>query len=430
MRLRDNPVGVLLVELALGVHHLRLNPYPELQPPPVRLRYQVREAAGQLLRVRLPVPKPRVVAVARIFVAKPTVVQQKQLEAHLRGVVYDLHQLGFVEVEVRGLPVVEQDAALPAAVLQPVAPRPAVKAAADLPRPAAAVRVEQRGRYERFPLPQHVARRIRVDARQRPQLPERVYLKAEPEAARPRQRTPYHLPEVLLRRAVERQQEARVRELVAANAQLGVDHLYPRVQPLLAQLHLLRPRPVKLRHVVRRRAKRQVCGGEAVQRNALCLAVAHLHPLLYHVAGLVGVVAQVYLQRVVGVTERDDRLHNAVAPVLRAARRIPQLGGRVAVALHRAQGRLKGVAVAKGAVGRRPGQRRRAQLLVAPQPAAEVNLLQLLLARNPKGEARALRAHDDKLLRGENAAGQKGGRKRNSGGKQRKQRLAARRHNF
>ena len=64
------------------------------------------EAIGQLAMVHRPVSQRGPVIVA---VPEPAVVQHKELNAHLRGLFGDIHQLVLIEVEIGGFPVVQQN---------------------------------------------------------------------------------------------------------------------------------------------------------------------------------------------------------------------------------------------------------------------------------------------------------------------------------
>ena len=71
----DGPVGMLLKQLALGVHHFGFDPESEFHALRIGLFYKVTDTVGQLLFYLGPVAQSLGVAVARILGAKPAVVQ-------------------------------------------------------------------------------------------------------------------------------------------------------------------------------------------------------------------------------------------------------------------------------------------------------------------------------------------------------------------
>ena len=72
-----NPVGVFLVKLALGVGHLRLDPYTEADTLGCGVVDQGGCARGELGGVYRPVAQRGGVVVAGVFATKPSVVHHK-----------------------------------------------------------------------------------------------------------------------------------------------------------------------------------------------------------------------------------------------------------------------------------------------------------------------------------------------------------------
>ena len=99
------PVGVRLIELAVGTYHFGLEPYTEFQTYLVDLIYKVLQSALYLLLIDEPVSEGGTVVVP---VSEPAVVHHEHLYARLLCFSRDIEQLLGVEVEVCSLPVVDK----------------------------------------------------------------------------------------------------------------------------------------------------------------------------------------------------------------------------------------------------------------------------------------------------------------------------------
>ena len=104
----DDPVVVLLIQFALRVDHLRLYPQTELHASFFGSLCQRRNASGQFAVGRLPVAKAGVIVLSRVFIAEPSVVEQKHIHAEVFGILHQLGKRFLIEVEAGVLPVVEQ----------------------------------------------------------------------------------------------------------------------------------------------------------------------------------------------------------------------------------------------------------------------------------------------------------------------------------
>ena len=70
---------MFLEEFTLWIYHLRLYPYTELHAGLVGSLGKSLHSAGQLKVVRLPVAQSGLVVISRIFVGKPSVVEQEHV---------------------------------------------------------------------------------------------------------------------------------------------------------------------------------------------------------------------------------------------------------------------------------------------------------------------------------------------------------------
>ena len=126
----DYPILMLFVQFALGIHHFGLNPDAELDAFFLRFFNKLGHLSGQFVGGFLPVTQTLGVAVAGIFVTKPSVIQQEHVHTELYGIAHQIAELFLIEVEIGGFPVVEQGKAAFLSVLQLVLTCPVMQVAA------------------------------------------------------------------------------------------------------------------------------------------------------------------------------------------------------------------------------------------------------------------------------------------------------------
>ena len=108
VRRAQHPVGMRTIEVAVLRDHLRLEPEAEFQPAPVRRGRDALDAALELFPVDRPVAERGIVVVP---MAEPAVVEHEELEPEIRRARSERVHLLVVEVEIRRLPVVDEDRA-------------------------------------------------------------------------------------------------------------------------------------------------------------------------------------------------------------------------------------------------------------------------------------------------------------------------------
>ena len=98
------------VEVAVRVHHFRFYPEAEHQAHLIDLFRQPVDTGGQFLFVDRPVAQGAMVAVA---LAEPAVIEHKQLRTEPRALLRDGEDALLCKGEIRRLPVVDNNRALP-----------------------------------------------------------------------------------------------------------------------------------------------------------------------------------------------------------------------------------------------------------------------------------------------------------------------------
>ena len=199
----DYPVLVLLVKFRLGVHHLRLNPEAEFHALLLGFVGETSDAIGELIGSLLPVAKSLCVAVTRILVAKPAIIEKEHIHTKLLCFANEGDELILIEVEVGRFPVVEKRHAVAHTVFHLVAACPVVQVAACLAVTVAAKREDELRCAEALALCKAVAREIGVDSAQHAQIAGIVHLEGEAEVTGPAKCSHKHLTAVLGGRSPE-----------------------------------------------------------------------------------------------------------------------------------------------------------------------------------------------------------------------------------
>ena len=130
LRSLEDPVGMLLVEFAHTVGHLWLYPDTKLHAILLGITEQALDTIRQLVGIYHPVAQGAVVGLARIFLAKPSIVHHEEFSTHRVDVSHHLVHTLLVDVEIDALPGVEEDVTLLVAMSQDVLASPLVEVAA------------------------------------------------------------------------------------------------------------------------------------------------------------------------------------------------------------------------------------------------------------------------------------------------------------
>ena len=107
LRVQD-PVRVRAIGLAVLVDHLELDPEAEFHAERVDALREARDAVRQAVGIRPPVAEAARLAAAR---GEPAIVEDEELDADIVRRLGDAHELLLIEIEVRGLPIVDEDGA-------------------------------------------------------------------------------------------------------------------------------------------------------------------------------------------------------------------------------------------------------------------------------------------------------------------------------
>ena len=122
----QHPVRVTLVEFALGIDHLGLYPDAEADAFLAGSIAEAPYAVRQFRSCLVPVAQSCVVGTARVFIGKPSVVEQEHVHTEAHGIVHEGYQFVLVEIEIGGFPVVEQRHTVGGTILELVASCPVV----------------------------------------------------------------------------------------------------------------------------------------------------------------------------------------------------------------------------------------------------------------------------------------------------------------
>ena len=94
------------IQFTIDRDHFWLKPEPKTKPLLLNLRRNLLESARQLLAINEPITKRRCVVVP---MAKPAIVEDKQLNTQICRRGGDLIQFGSFEIEIGRLPIVDDN---------------------------------------------------------------------------------------------------------------------------------------------------------------------------------------------------------------------------------------------------------------------------------------------------------------------------------
>ena len=113
-----DPVGMLLIKLAFWIDHLGFNPYAEFYIGVIGRFYKGRYSAGEFVVCHFPVAKTGMIVLARILVAKPSVVEKEHVYAKMFCLFHQLRKNILVEIESGVFPIVQEGETRTVAVFQ------------------------------------------------------------------------------------------------------------------------------------------------------------------------------------------------------------------------------------------------------------------------------------------------------------------------
>ena len=340
--LHDDPVGVLLEEFALGVHHLWLYPYAELHARLLCIPHQSGYSVGQLVLRCLPVTQSSMVILARVLVGKPSVIEQEHIHSQILCILHQFSQTLLVEVESGVLPVVEQGHSVARTHVHLIQSGPVVQVARSLSHSILTHREDELRSGEHLSRLQFVVRSIRVDSRNHTQRSHVIHLEGEAEVACPSYCTQHHTSLILSGRRVESQFEERLLLHGSTCTQFRIHYLLARDQLGCLRLTLLGPVAVVGGHKILRALEVEHCRGVAPQRDGCLLLVRHLAPCLYHALLRVSHIVQFHRHGILLVGQSDDSLSATLHRLLLHRLEI-QISSHVSVSMRDSQSRLKEV---------------------------------------------------------------------------------------
>ena len=99
------PVRMCTIQITVCIYHFRLDPDPELQSQVIDLFTNTGKSAGQFLFINIPVTQRRLIV---ITVSEPSVIHDKQLDAHLACFLRQFQQFFFINIKISRFPAVQQ----------------------------------------------------------------------------------------------------------------------------------------------------------------------------------------------------------------------------------------------------------------------------------------------------------------------------------
>ena len=103
----DSPVRMLLEQFTFGVYHLRFDPDTEFHSGFFGRLHECGNTARQFGFHHFPVAQSGIVAVARMLVAEPAIIQQEHIYTQMFGFFHQFGKQFLIEFEVRIFPVIQ-----------------------------------------------------------------------------------------------------------------------------------------------------------------------------------------------------------------------------------------------------------------------------------------------------------------------------------
>ena len=306
LRSLDNPVGMLVIEFADRVGHLRLDPYSEADSVGVCTLHQPAYAVRKLVLVHLPVAEGAVVGQTGIFLTEPAVVHDEELSSHIGYVLHHLVHARLVDVEIYTFPAVEENLAELLAVCQLVVAAPPVEIAAGSAQTFVRIcQGEFRG-LEDLLGSEGVFRVVRVDSGIELMPVGVAGVDAEFIVSAVAEGCSDHTAGVLLRLAVKREHDLGVVCVGISYSVLVLDREHSALKRLLGETAFVGPCAVEMADPDITYTDRKVARIETGQLHRLLLQVLDLGPCLYHIHILVCTVADCDIERIHGVLQADS----------------------------------------------------------------------------------------------------------------------------
>ena len=103
---RHRPVRMRAIKIAVLIHHLGLDPDPELQPCPVDLVHKISKRASEFFFINIPVAEAAAVIIA---FSEPAIIHDQHLNPKILCAHREIKQLFLIEIKIAGLPAVQED---------------------------------------------------------------------------------------------------------------------------------------------------------------------------------------------------------------------------------------------------------------------------------------------------------------------------------
>src|SRR4029077_7891396 len=242
------PIWMLTVEVAVGIHHLWLNPEPKVHPQTMDVIDQRLQAMGKLCRVHIPISQASVVVIP---LAEPAIIHYKSFRPNTGSLIGKRLLPRFLDVELGRLPgVVEHRPHFVGAGFgENFRSFETMQDAGCLAHPALGVAGVKRRRGERLLCRQAIGEVEGIVSTRNPHLEVGGLLDADLPVSTPAQRSEPNVAFLLVAIVVAIECEPRV-HLVAGNSTPAFEHLRSGLHRFFVELPLPAPAPRKIAQTI------------------------------------------------------------------------------------------------------------------------------------------------------------------------------------
>ena len=347
--LHNHPVGMLLKEFTLRIHHLRLNPNTKLYTSLLGISYQSWYSIRQLALGSLPVAETCMVVLARILVGKPTIIKQEHIYTQVLGILHQLSKTLLIEVEAGILPVVQERKAIFHTHVYLILASPIVQITGSLTNTIIAHGKDKLRGSECLTSLQLIIRGVWIDGRDNTKGSHVINLEGKAEVARPSDGSKHHLALILLGWLIESQFKERLLMHGCTGTQLGINNFLTSSQLASLRLSFLSPVAMIIGNEILVCLEIKHCRAISPKRYRSFLLMRDFAPCLDDVLLRVSCIVELHGQRIYLVLKSDDGL-NTSTDSLFFRRQIIQIGSHITICVGHCHCRLEEIFSTRGCI--------------------------------------------------------------------------------